>query len=169
MEYTVKIAKIDLNMDVDWDKFPAHIQKGIVEYGLRQLLNDAHAAIALKDGDSEAEAKTKRAEIEAAVGKRLDALNAGTYRFGSGGGGKRVSAVEQALREIVEEILRGKGMAAADAKAAARTPEATVRELSAKKAKETGEEVDALFVRNWAAIKAKAEKITALKNTDTDI
>lgn len=169
MEYDVKIAKIDMNLRVDWDKLSESTRKGIIEYGLRQLLNDAHAAIALKDGDTEAEARTKRAEIEAAVNKRLDALEAGTYRFGSGGGGKRVSAVEQALREIVEEILRGKGMAAADAKAAARTPEATVRELSAKKAKESGEDAEALFTRNWSAIRGKAEKIAALKNTDTDI
>lgn len=165
----VKIGKVETTLRVEFSKLPVAMQQGVVEYGLRQLLNDAHAAISLKDGDTPEEAKTKRAEIEGAVNKRLDALQAGTYRFGAGGGGKRITAFEAALREIVEGLLRSKGIAAADAKKAAMTPEATIREMSAKKAGETGADAAALFEKNWGAIKAKAQAIADLKQTDADL
>ena len=46
---TIYISKSDSTLSVDWDKMPENAQRHIIEYGLRQKLNDAGSAATTKE------------------------------------------------------------------------------------------------------------------------
>jgi hypothetical protein len=45
----VKIAKADKVLSIDWDAMPENAQRHIIEYGLRQKLNDAGSSATVKE------------------------------------------------------------------------------------------------------------------------
>jgi hypothetical protein len=109
-KFAVVISKVEETWEVDFESLPEVSQRGIVAYGLKQLLNDCGG-----------EKTTTAAEKKAESLKRLDALKEGTYRFGGGGGGKMLSPVEVEARTIVTGLLmKQKGMKKAEAVEAAK-------------------------------------------------
>lgn len=94
----------------DWteEQYSAMVE-GLVHQGLRIILQRATAGA--KDP-------------EEAIRDKAKALQEGNYAFGGGGGGKRLTYPEKAVRVIFEGIFRDQGMKAVDAKAAAAADDA---------------------------------------------
>lgn len=136
----VVISKVEETWEVDFESLPEVSQRGIVAYGLKQLLNDCGGGKDVTAGEKKAESL-----------KRLDALKEGTYRFGAGGGAG-LNPVEVEARRIVAEALVKKGLAKGEASKAA----IAWREVVTDEAKRK-------------AILAKAEKIVALRNADVGV
>lgn len=70
----VPIGKTETEREVDFDGLPENVQAYVIEYGLRQILNDAHSTVtekAFPDPDERAE------QVEALVDAKLKAMLAG--------------------------------------------------------------------------------------------
>lgn len=78
----ITIGKTGTTRDVDFGAFTEAVQQHIVQYGLTQMLNDAHSAITEKSEPDEAK---RFANVEALVDKKLAALAAGDVRARAGG------------------------------------------------------------------------------------
>lgn len=85
----VRIGKTDTTVTVDLTRFQPDVLAYVLHYGLKQRLNDVHAALTLKDDGAD--------EINAQVNKALDALYSGDVRIAS----ERIGdpAMQLALRE----------------------------------------------------------------------
>lgn len=73
---TIYISKADKNLPVDWDKMPEHAKVHIIEYGLRQKLNDAGSSATAKELGKDEAGKQAFAMAEVV----LDALMAGNTK-----------------------------------------------------------------------------------------
>lgn len=100
MEYTINIGKAGRAIVVNWDAMPEIAQRHIIEYGLRQKLNDAgSAAIARELGAVEAGiAAYGRAE------RTLAALMAGELRAVSGKGA--LSLEQRAEQNVIRRVFK---------------------------------------------------------------
>jgi len=110
---TVYVAKLDRNVEIDFQSLPLASQEYIIHYGLTQSLNDKLAGFKATEMDDSA----KRAEAESKLEERLDDLKAGRAPKGSGGG-KRADVFEATLRELVADIGRKDGLPMKDLRAA---------------------------------------------------
>lgn len=72
--FNIDINKINSNQEVDFDKLPDNAQRFIIEYGLRQILNDAHSQCIVKNYDDMEELKS---DVESAIKAKLGALQSG--------------------------------------------------------------------------------------------
>lgn len=104
----VRVAKADASFPIDFDALPEASRRFLVEYGLRQKLNDTVSDPKYKDAKL----------AHAAVTDTIDGLESGDFRRG-GGGGPRLSPVEVAMRQLVVDALVAKGHKKADATKAA--------------------------------------------------
>lgn len=93
------IAKADKSVTVDYDALPAVSQEYIINYGLRQVLNDAAASVAGDDKD--VVAKTL-----ALVNKRLDRILAGTVNIRESSG-RTANPVQAEAIELALGTVRG--------------------------------------------------------------
>ena len=85
----ISIAKAGESVTVDFDALPEVSQKYIIEYGLRQSLNDATAS--LKRDDYETDDDFKAAAL-AVANKKLDGILSGELRQSAGRIGDPVEA-----------------------------------------------------------------------------
>jgi len=197
MEYQIIIAKADATLTVDWAAMPKPSRDGIIEYGLRQLLNDGHASIVIvtadnidrlketasRNGgkpdeitiDTPESLRTKMANALATSQKKLDKLLAGDYAFGAGGGGGR-SDVDKECSSIVAGLALERKL---DKKTIARAmtaawrgvlAEMTIRKLEASPdtLAMSQDEKFAVIAKNEVAIIAKAEKTVAARKAASD-
>ena len=101
----ISIQKIGQSVDVDFQALPQLSQEFIINYGLRQILNDCHSSITLK---SKAEYQDDHAifaaDVMNAVNAKLAAIVAGdlTTRRGSG---QPADPVEREALKIAREEL----------------------------------------------------------------
>lgn len=77
MEYAVYVPKARQDFKVKFDELPEASQQQVIAYGLKQLLNDATAAVKADSAEG-VEAATK------AAADRLGKLEAGTYKTSTG-------------------------------------------------------------------------------------
>lgn len=91
---TINIGKADTDIQVDLSTLPPASLVYLVDYGLKQSLNDAAAA------ETEAEL------VMAKVNKRLDALRDGTIRIHAGrtGDSVKAEAIRIAMRHAPKEV-----------------------------------------------------------------
>ena len=98
----VTIAKTGQAVEVDFAALPANSQEFVINYGLRQILNDCHSSVTRAgwEGTSEEFAEA----IMSAVNAKLSALSTGdlTTRRGSG---QPADPVEREALKIAREEL----------------------------------------------------------------
>lgn len=78
----ITIGKTGTTREVAFGDFTPEVQQHIVQYGLTQMLNDAHSSITATSEPDEAK---RFANVEALVDKKLAALAAGDVRSRAGG------------------------------------------------------------------------------------
>lgn len=101
--YTVMIGKgVNTTRAIDWDGLPEQSKRFVIQYGLTQKLNDAHASIA----------KGETAEIQLAVDEMIDRLIEGTLEIressGTRGDPVRKRALQMAFDSLVKSGLKFK-------------------------------------------------------------
>lgn len=111
---TVTIGKTGAAHEIDFAALPETSQQFIITYGLKQLLNDAHASITPKaykpedfDGLSFAEA------VNAAVEEKLNRLFEGTLAIRAGTrepSDPRAKIIHQLAKDALREALKAKGL-----------------------------------------------------------
>lgn len=87
---SIHIGKLDVAVDVDFSSLPEISKAFIIEYGLKQYLNDAHAGIKREEKDDEGiELFSSDAEFHKAVtdsvAERISNLSAGVFNSRVGG------------------------------------------------------------------------------------
>jgi CRISPR/Cas system CMR-associated protein Cmr5 small subunit len=109
---TINIAKAAKSLSVDFAALPENSQQYIIEYGLRQTLNDATASLKKEDYANEA------AFNEAALGvaqKKLDGILSGELRQQAGRIGDPVEAEFMRLAVVaVSNVIVKKGKKLSD-------------------------------------------------------
>lgn len=78
----VTIGKTGSVRQLDFDAFAPTVQAYVIQYGLTQILNDAHSAVTEK---AEPDSAKRSAAVESMVDKKLAALMAGDVRSRAGG------------------------------------------------------------------------------------
>jgi len=149
----------DETYTVDLNQLPANVVEYLVWYGARQAVADRCSGIKRSDY------KTDEAFSEAiheCVTKTLRALADGSVRMGGGGGGARLSPVEQVCRDLFVDLMTQRGMKVGEAKKAASEWRAVIRDRIIDKARTTGGD-EAEAAKNAetviANITAKAEQL----------
>jgi hypothetical protein len=99
---SISINKIGVAVDVDFGALPEVSQQFIINYGLRQVLNDAHASIQLRDFP---EGEGFKDAVENAVNTRLGALVSGDLTT-KRGGGLPVDPVQREVIRMAREEVR---------------------------------------------------------------
>lgn len=100
MQYTIHVNAVDRDITVDWDSMPETAREFVIQYGLRQKLNDCHVSGETPD------------EKNAAVDKTVAALMSGDIRVGAARAGDPVSAEAKRLaRGLATERFRKDGKA----------------------------------------------------------
>ena len=130
---------------------PAEAIVRLVEYGASRFINDKAGGTSKTEDD--------KANIVSAWTERL--VSGDLAR--KGGGGRRLSLEDRALREVMESRLRKWGKKAAEAKKLASDPQHALRTVIADK---IGKRVDSkdvtkLFDKNWPSIQAEADTLAA--------
>lgn len=142
----VSVAIDDCTIQVNGNNLSPAMVRYIVEYGLKQSIDDAGA-------NPEKGAAGSRERLDAIMANEVPA-----------GGGARMSVDERALREVVAGILVQKGYKKAQAGEMARKPEDAIGELTKAKGN---------FADVWAKIlpvaKARADKLRAAQAETFDI
>ena len=145
---TINISKADKPVSIDWDSLPKVSQQHIIEYGLRQKLNDAGSQFTTKEL-GEAEAGKRALEVAENV---IAALKAGniSQRQSKGSATLEQRMFAKVLRDLWKQVTKGKLTAEDDT-----SNEALLETLSAK----TGKDVETLT----AAIESKANALAELE------
>jgi hypothetical protein len=103
MAFTIRIAKYNRTVDVEFSTLPEEAQLHIIEYGLRQNLNDRVA------GEADADIGM------ALINKRLASLGAGDFRSTGGRESDPVMAEAKRLASVaVKNAIRKAGKKVAD-------------------------------------------------------
>lgn len=89
MTYTVQIAKTQQTLNIDFATLPEASQKYIIQYGLKQCLNDSHSAF--KDVE----------EAKGQVEAKLEALQNGTVTLRATSTARIVDPVEKEVNEML--------------------------------------------------------------------
>lgn len=106
----VYIEKGAQSVEVSFEELPAISQTKVIEYGLKQLLNDACAPVKLRGAD-EGKIDGLRSEAMGLVAKRLDNLKAGVLRSTRvAGGGDPVA--REAFKIALGKVQKAKGFLA---------------------------------------------------------
>jgi hypothetical protein len=92
--FKVNVAKIGETREVDFSKFPATIQRYLIEYGLKQKLNDCHASITEKSDPDDWQDK-----VRVAVDSCLENFMEGKLPRSNGGSG--LSAIQREFARLV--------------------------------------------------------------------
>lgn len=102
-ETSIDLKKIGQSLGIDFNAMPAESKLHVVEYGIRQILNDAMAQVkpAVKGGDL---TDVQKGEALAFATKRLDNLMSGTLRASPvrEGNPVRARAMELAMDKIIK-------------------------------------------------------------------
>lgn len=143
----VYLSKSDCNLAVDWDAMPDNAKQHIIEYGLRQKLNDAGSSATVKElGKDEAAAQAK-----AMAENVLEALMAGrvTVRTATA---KIDRFMLQALKDIYKVAVGG------SAKDADTMHEAIIKAKGCSEAT-----LEAAIAKRAGVLKAQWEAMQAIK------
>ena len=104
----VSKAGFDGTIDIDWDALPDNVKTHIIEYGLRQSLNDRVAGEKVTDEESADNAM-------ALVVKRVDGWHEGIVRTHTGGTVDPVATEARRIAETaVKAAIKAKGGKIAD-------------------------------------------------------
>lgn len=93
MSHSIRVAKLDRDFAIDFDALPANAQAFIIEYGLRQKLNDAISALNM-------EAEGAQADGVAKVTSVIEALQNGEIRLMGGREGDPIKAEAKRLATV---------------------------------------------------------------------
>lgn len=137
MQYNVFVKKAGQTLVVDFDKYPAHIQQHIIEYGLKQKFNDVHSG--------EETAETAWGLVQNLQERLL--LGEIAKRVGSG------NPVETRLKGILRKLMVG-----ATGKKAAEVNKLTTAELVTAIATATGKNADAITKHYTSIAEAQVAK-----------
>ena len=97
---TIYLSKSDSTLSVDWDNMPDNAKAHIIEYGLRQKLNDAGSAATVKElGQDEAAAQAK-----AMAENVLDALMQGKVTVRQAA--QSLTSEQRAYNKILKSIFK---------------------------------------------------------------
>lgn len=154
MEITLKYGH---TVNVNPDQAPAEFVAWAIAFAIRQSAGDADAG------------KANTPEGRQAVLEKARRL--ARFEIPAGGaGGARLTPMERALREVVEQQLRNWSWKAADARKAATDPtqgfgnglrRALAKKLGVPEASVDRADVDAAFDANWPKVEAKAAAMAA--------
>lgn len=153
MTHMVQIGKIGQQVEVKgFDTLPEASQAFLIAYGLKQVLNDAHASIQRKDFDSE---EAFQDEVMGAVLAKVEALESGEVKSRGTGAVRVVDPFAKLCREIAKERIY-----AACAKAGKKKP--------------VKEQLEAFIVqvmeKHGDSVKAEAkERLDSLSDLDLDL
>ncbi len=131
-----------------------------VTYDLRAAAEKQGYGRWLSTAPTSIDSDASDAEVLASVESRFASVIAGSYRPGSGGGGKRVTTLMVVLLERMPELMRlNLGTKAADAaKAIKASPETVYRLVCDKRAESLeGETGESLFAEHWTKYEANAQ------------
>lgn len=147
--FNILIAKADKSLPVDWDAMPENAKRHLIEYGLRQKLNDAGSSATVKAlGQEEA-----GAQAFAMAENVLEALMKGQIRVVVS-----ASATDKALLKFAKALATHLGLHLADS--------SDVSTLIEAIASHTGKPAEAITTALENKVKADLElkaKIAALK------
>lgn len=142
MTISIHIAKADKTLSVDWDNMPEAAQRHIIEYGLRQKLNDAGSSATVKELGKERAGADAFAMAEVS----LQALMEGRLRVVSAR-----SSGDKALLKVLHALYKHVVKADAD-------KSAEIDDLIEAISDKTGKPADAIR----AAAQRKADEAQAL-------
>lgn len=147
--FNIKVSKSDSVLKVDWDSMPENAKTHIIEYGLRQKLNDAGSQFK-KDSDNFAALALGAAE------NVLDALMKGNVHVRQAAASMTLE--EREFRKILKALLKKAGL----------DPEADISVLATK----LGKDADIVTRAIEAKASSNAEvtrKVQALKAGSVEI
>lgn len=100
MTYSIQINKTNENLQIDFDSFPEHVKNHIIEYGLKQKLNDCHSDVTeVKFPD----AVVRVHEVTKRVKGLLEGWTSGEIGKQRASGGKLERMIEQVLLETLSK------------------------------------------------------------------
>lgn len=110
---TIEIRKLNSTVEVDFHKLPETAQAFIINYGLKQVLNDAHSQVVWKRndgtmvyGEDTAEAQEQYAkDVMSAIDEKLEALQSGQITTRKAGTPKIVNPIEREAYRLVSVII----------------------------------------------------------------
>lgn len=146
MSIIINISKAEKSLTIDWETLPPVAQAHIIEYGLRQKLNDAGSQFK-KGEDGTAENAFAAAEAV------LDALKKGLIRVNTS-----ISAGEKALLAMAKVFMKKAGLAF--------DKEASLDDLLEALGEKLGREPEAIKTSLQRKVDAEAEvkaQIAAIK------
>lgn len=97
----ITIGKTGTTREVDFDAFAPNVRDYVIQYGLTQILNDAHSSVT---ATSEPDETKRHAAVEAMVDKKLAAMSAGKVQA-------RVGGVRDPVKSRAIKIAMGLGKA----------------------------------------------------------
>lgn len=151
----ILIKKANKTISVDWDAMPAHAQQFIIEYGLRQKLNDSGASATIKELGTDEAGNQAFALAE----KTLSALMEGDISV-------RVGAKALTLEEKAEQNVIRAWFKKICKRALAKEPQQDNQSLLEAMAKTLGKSPDKLKLALAPKIE---EEISYLKAKQGDI
>ena len=90
---SIFIPKCGKSVDIDFSALPEVVQQHIIEYGLKQKLNDCHSQFTEKSGDKDYQEKAWTM-----VEKTVEALKAGEIRQAKAGADAEIQLVYEYLK-----------------------------------------------------------------------
>lgn len=93
MPHSIRVAKLDRDFTVDFDNLPENAQSFLIEYGIRQKLNDAISGLDMNKPNAEADGVEK-------INAVIAALVAGEIRLMGGREGDPVKAEAKRLATV---------------------------------------------------------------------
>ena len=110
----ITIAKTGQSIEIDFAALPANSQDFIINYGLRQILNDCHSSLTIKGWEGD-KADFDKAVMEA-VEEKFGAIMSGDLTIRGTGEPRIVDPVEKEVRAIaraeIETKLQGANLSA---------------------------------------------------------
>lgn len=100
----VQIAKTGQSVEVDFKALPANSQEFIINYGLRQMLNDCHSALTVKGWEGTQEAFNEA--VMKAVSDKLAAIASGDLSIRKAGKAEPVDPVERLALRMARELIK---------------------------------------------------------------
>lgn len=93
MTYSINVNKLNESVAVDFEALPDNAKQYVIEYGLKQIVNDSHSGIKDKE------------EVKAVIERKLQALAEGNITIRRGGSSNPHSRVVEAIVDDLKNFL----------------------------------------------------------------
>lgn len=98
----ITINKTNATREIDFDSLPDNAKSFVIEYGLKQLLNDCHSSIARKDYESQEDFEK---DVHEKVDAKITSLKDGSLTIRSASVRAPADPVGKEVHKIANDIL----------------------------------------------------------------